>query len=478
MRQLSILLISILLISLTSYKVNQSHNLVLINKTEESEIKLTAYVYSSTIVPNSKNDTILYQSVKSGHILKKNLPDGRYIIKIEQSSKKSLFFHFYIKDGIRTKFIFDGNIKIKNKKINEYNSLMVNLLKYEKNYFEHQTKNIRNLQPIYDTYLDSIKMLESLVSEEYKDLIIEGKLYLDYALHPIISKRFNNKIGNFFTHKNGTIYQVSGSADSLMQIGFYKSKSYREFLTNICIAVKSLDNKDFFLEGKVFHILKQLDFDLSKAPVISEFIDTSFYSINKFIENHIETTNNEIYAINLLSELAKQYKDDPKLSLKYNKWLIRDFYDCRYVRSGEAQKMVTFHSLSAGSQAPGFIVKNMDGNEIKLSDYNNNYLLIDFWGTWCAPCRNEIPELNELFDASSKLNLKILGIAKDKENVLKKFLDKNEVKYMVAIATDEIIKKYGVYSYPEKFLIDKSGKLIGKIIKVAEVEKLIIENEQ
>lgn len=481
MRYNIILILSVLalIVWLTSCNEYQSQSFVIENKTKEKNLSITIYDYSSSVVDILKLDTVFSKMLDPELSLEENIPTGRYLLRAEKLSEDPIYFYFFLKDNETIKFTYEGEIKTKSSKANEYNYLMNNLVRFEKNYFSKQIRNIRNLQPIYQAYTDSIKSLESEVSEVYKNLFIEQKLYLDFALNPIISKKFNDKIGNFFTLKNGTILQINGSSDSLLLIGFYNSDAYREYVNDVVDKVKAIDNQDFFLEGKSFYILKQLDFDLSKSQVISEFIDPSFYPVNKFIEHQIKTTDNKNYAVNLLTALAKQYnKDTPELSLKYNKWLIRNFYDCQYVKSGEAQRMISFHSLPLGSPSPEFIVKTINDKEIHLSDFGNSYLLLDFWGTWCAPCKEEIPMLNKLYENRTKLNLKILGVAKDQPNVLRKFLSVNDVKYTVAIATDDIIKKYGVNNYPTKFLIDKSGNLIGKNVSLLEIEELISEGDK
>ncbi len=309
-------------------------------------------------------------------------------------------------------------------------------------------------------------------------MIIEEKLYLTATIHPIISDKFNNKIGNFFVKSKGTLLHLRGNADSINLEGFYKSNSYKDFLAFSLDNIKLVNINDPFIEGKYFSLIKLLDLDLKSAPYISEFLDSTTLPLNKFVEDQISYTKNQLLAENLLVELADNNKENRELSLKYNSWLITDFYEGSYVQSGKAQKMITFHKLQIGSQAPELLILGIDGEKIVLSDYSGKYLLIDFWGTWCAPCRDEIPELNRLFTESSQYDLEIIGIAKDKGNTLRLFLDSIDVKYRLAFASDKVISDYGVLSYPEKFLLDKSGKILKKNISLIDVIPVIKKNKK
>ena len=90
-------------------------------------------------------------------------------------------------------------------------------------------------------------------------------------------------------------------------------------------------------------------------------------------------------------------------------------------------------------------VKDINNNNISLSQYKNKWLLVNFWATWCAPCREEIPDLNELADKNKKI--KLVGIAIDEIEAVKMFLNKTPINYDSLISNDingvEISKSLG-----------------------------------
>lgn len=120
-----------------------------------------------------------------------------------------------------------------------------------------------------------------------------------------------------------------------------------------------------------------------------------------------------------------------------------------------------------GSMAFPFKAKSISGELIDLKNLKGNYILLDFWGTWCQPCVAEIPTLKEIFQKYSGKNFKLIGIANDTEEKLKTFVKQHEIGWpqILQQKSKEIINLYGVDSYPTTFLIDPTGKIIAKKIR-------------
>lgn len=126
-----------------------------------------------------------------------------------------------------------------------------------------------------------------------------------------------------------------------------------------------------------------------------------------------------------------------------------------------------FKNSKIGSEAPPFSLKDLDGNIIRLSDFrNNNYVLLDFWASWCGPCREDSPYLEEINRNFKNKGLKIIGISRD-ENLdsWKKAILKDNMDW-INISTiengSEIEEEYFVWGIPHRVLIDKDGVIIGK----------------
>lgn len=112
--------------------------------------------------------------------------------------------------------------------------------------------------------------------------------------------------------------------------------------------------------------------------------------------------------------------------------------------------------------APDFALKDADGKLVHLSDYKGKVVLLDFWATWCGPCRIEIPWFMEFERRHKDKGFEVLGVSMDDEGweAVKPFLAELGVNYRVVMGNDETAQMYGgVDALPTTFLIDKSGKI-------------------
>ena len=112
--------------------------------------------------------------------------------------------------------------------------------------------------------------------------------------------------------------------------------------------------------------------------------------------------------------------------------------------------------------APDFTLKDANGRTVHLSDYRGKVVLLDFWATWCGPCRIEIPWFVEMERRNKDRGFAVLGVAMDDEGweVVKPFLAELGVNYRVMIGDDATAQLYGgVNELPTTFLIDRVGKI-------------------
>jgi len=115
----------------------------------------------------------------------------------------------------------------------------------------------------------------------------------------------------------------------------------------------------------------------------------------------------------------------------------------------------------SGQAAPNFKVSTIAGQQVSLDSYRGRVLVLDFWATWCQPCRLSIPHLVEMDRKYGKQGLQVLGMSADEdgEREVKAFADKNRMSYPIALAGESTLADYGVRSVPVMFVIDKKGRV-------------------
>ena len=123
-------------------------------------------------------------------------------------------------------------------------------------------------------------------------------------------------------------------------------------------------------------------------------------------------------------------------------------------------------------KAAGFSLKNAKGGmNINLADYKGKVVIIDFWATWCGPCRKGIPDLVDL-KAKYGDKIEIIGISVDDDRTVADvpgFLSENKVNYPVAYADQAVVNAYGgIEAIPTSFVIDKEGNIIDKHVGLVE----------
>lgn len=142
-----------------------------------------------------------------------------------------------------------------------------------------------------------------------------------------------------------------------------------------------------------------------------------------------------------------------------------------YLASEVRKEIESRRRTAPGAVAPDFTLKGLDGQSITLSSLRGQYVLVDFWASWCRPCRAGVPGLKELYAKYHSKGFEIIGVANDsREADWRKAIDEDKSPWVHTI--DEFPEKnspslvstlYGVHYIPSYFLLDKEGKIIGKM---------------
>jgi len=122
--------------------------------------------------------------------------------------------------------------------------------------------------------------------------------------------------------------------------------------------------------------------------------------------------------------------------------------------------------VQVGDTAPDFKITADNGRTYTRSDFGGKLLILNFWATWCPPCREELPSLDALQRTLGSKGLVVLAVSVDKdEKQYRDFLAANKVAITTARNPEQDInREYGTVQFPESYLIDSNGKVVEKII--------------
>jgi thiol-disulfide isomerase/thioredoxin len=124
--------------------------------------------------------------------------------------------------------------------------------------------------------------------------------------------------------------------------------------------------------------------------------------------------------------------------------------------------------------APDFALKDLSGRTVRLSDYRGKVVLINFWATWCAPCRAEMPDLVKLQKEYQERGLRIVGVTYPDytRRAVQKMASQLRVNYPIVLGSRELAASYNVGEVlPTTIVIDPEGKIRGRILGILEPEE-------
>ena len=148
-----------------------------------------------------------------------------------------------------------------------------------------------------------------------------------------------------------------------------------------------------------------------------------------------------------------------------------------------ARKPAKVECLGKGElSAPLFSLPDMNGRKVDLVSFKGQVIVLEFWATWCAPCREEIPVVNQIYKAYREKGLVVIGISLDHKppQEVKKFLDEIQVEYLNVMGNEETLERYSqvanlgpIRGIPATFVIDRQGRICQRYMGLT--EKRILE---
>jgi peroxiredoxin len=130
-------------------------------------------------------------------------------------------------------------------------------------------------------------------------------------------------------------------------------------------------------------------------------------------------------------------------------------------------------NLEIGAKAPDFELKTLTGETVKLSSLKGKKVMLNFWATWCPPCKEEMPEIEQFYKTAGK-DMVTLAVNIDPQLDVKGFVDKNKITFPILLDTnDKVNETYQIISIPTTYFIDSNGVIQNKFVgamKLADIK--------
>jgi peroxiredoxin len=314
-------------------------------------------------------------------------------------------------------------------------------------------KSLENGKPVT---VDSVKITNE--SFEFSGKVEQPLFYLAYYNETRMPIVF------FIENENITIKANIDSLDKAEITGSPETDLFLSFNKEMPFMNRSMKMREEYMQA-------QMAGDNAKMESLTKEMETIMDAQQKYFTEFVKTNTTSVVGAFLASQMAQS------LSLEELKELVSSYEaglgEHPYVELMKTtlKSMEELNKLNAstgiGSEAPDFTLLTKDGKEVKLSSFRGKFVLIDFWASWCQPCRRENPNSVKVYNQYNSKGFEILGVSLDKDrDAWIKAVKDDGLAWAQVIDTDgNVANKYNVNSIPSTFLLDKDGKIVAKNLR-------------
>lgn len=276
--------------------------------------------------------------------------------------------------------------------------------------------------------------------------------------------------------RDGANIQIFGDAKNLIAfhniVGSEESAQLNKYIVQMQVYNAKKDSANRYLQAHP---------DQEKA--VNESFTPVYYEYENFKQNFLNANSNSPALLPLLSEI------DPNQNFEVYEHIVQQIiagFDgapsvnqikAMYLQNKQRHEEMLF--LSPGKEAPDFAQPKVDGKLLKLSDLRGKVVLIDFWASWCGPCRKENPNVVKLYQKYADKGFTVLSVSLDKDkNAWQEAVKRDNLSWPNHVSdlkawSNEAAQQYRVTGIPFTVLVDKEGKIIEKNLRGAELENTL-----
>lgn len=225
-----------------------------------------------------------------------------------------------------------------------------------------------------------------------------------------------------------------------------------------------------------YNNVAQTEENLEVLKAVGEKIEAIYADQRKEINELIASNPKSLTVATLASQYTAPEMTPDAIStflFQFDKGVIAQSFYLKELQN----KLAKVSQLEVGQQAPDFTIKGVDQKAIKLSDFKGKYVLLDFWASWCGPCRREMPHVKAAYEQFKGNNFQVFAVSIDSDAAAwKKALEEDSMPFVHALdvkGKQSVGDLYMVRAIPTNFLIDSTGKIIAKNLRGEELSKFL-----